>query len=80
MPAPFDRPTDAARTDVTRIKQEFGAANPEIDATEMAVVCNGRYLQEVRICLDQGLRPRACGRDVRDRCRRDEPITVRPLR
>lgn len=79
IPASLERPDDTLTTNVRRIKREFGEANPEIDTDELAVLCNGRFLREVRLCLDKQLQPRACGRDVRDRCRQ-EPITVRPRR
>ena len=62
-----------------QLERDFLDANPTLRAAGVVVLCNGRYLQEVRICLDRNLQPRACGRDVRDRCRTNELI-VRPVR
>lgn len=66
------------RIDANQIRQEFLQTNPDLDGNDLAVLCNKRYLEEVRICLDKELRPRTCGRDVRDRCRGE--IVVRPVR
>ena len=79
IPDRFRQPVREVYVDPRRIERDFASANPSLDPDEIAVLCKGRYLQEVRICLDRDLRPRACGRDVRDDCRRDEVI-VRPVR
>jgi ribonuclease T2 len=78
IPPRYDDPTNAFRTAVSEVKQAFQATNPDIDAGEMAVECSGRFLQEVRVCLDKDLRPRACGQDVRDGCKAG--ITVQPVK
>jgi ribonuclease T2 len=62
-----------------QLEADFVAANPNLRAADFVVQCNGRYLREVRICLDRDLKPRSCGRDVRDRCHAKELI-VRPVR
>lgn len=79
IPDRFRAPVREVYADPRRIEQDFVTANPGLAPEAIAVLCSGRYLQEVRICLDRALRPRPCGGDVRDRCRRDEVI-VRPVR
>ncbi len=63
---------------VADLKRHFLAANPDVDLKSIAVLCKGKYLQEVRICLDRSLEPRACGADVRDRC--NDTAILRPMR
>lgn len=79
IPSAYKDPSAARQTSVDAIRSEFRAANPELDEQEVAVVCSGRFLQEVRVCFDKDLRMRRCGRDVRDQCPR-QPIIVRPVR
>lgn len=79
IPDRFRAPGQEVYVDPRRIERDFASANPGLGPDGIAVLCSGRYLQEVRICLDRDLRPRDCGRDVRDRCRGDEVI-VRPVR
>jgi ribonuclease T2 len=78
VPAAYRDPPTAFQTSVGDIEQAFHHANPDIDPGAMAVLCSGRFLQEVRVCVDRDLRARGCSRDVRDTC--DGSITVRPIR
>ncbi len=78
VPARFRAPTQAARLSVAAIEAEFASANPGLRGEHVAVLCNGRFLQELRVCLDRDLRLRPCGVDVRDQCNGD--ATIRPLR
>jgi len=78
IPAPYDAPTAAMRTNVGEIEQAFQRANPGLGSDAMAVLCNGKFLQEVRVCLDKELHARHCGRDVRNACH--DSVVVRPLR
>jgi len=78
LPQPYQDPTGVRRLDANQIRQEFLQANPSLGGNDIVVRCNKRYLEEVRICLDKDLRPRACGRDVRDHCRGE--VVVRPVR
>lgn len=61
-----------------KAQQEVQGANPDFDPSETAVLCAGKFLQEVRVCLDKNLHPCPCGRDVRDACKGS--ITVRPVK
>ena len=78
-PAGYGTPDTQINVSPSKYESAWLAANPGLNASGVAVVCSGRFLQEVRICLDKNLKPRACGSDVRDRCRVPEMI-VRPLR
>ncbi|MDX2167784.1 MAG: ribonuclease T2 [Deltaproteobacteria bacterium] len=79
IPARYRTAPQAVYVAPRQLEQDFLAANPRLRAAGLTVQCNGRYLRELRICLDKQLAPRACGRDVRDRCRTDELI-VRPVK
>jgi len=62
------------------LKQKIVQANSPAPASSFAVLCDGRFLDEVRVCLDKDLRFRACGRDVRDTCRGNAEIIMQPVR
>jgi ribonuclease T2 len=57
----------------------FRRANPAIPERGIAVKCRGPELEEVRVCISTDLKPIACGRGVRNACRRG-PVQVRPVR
>ncbi|MGE0154606.1 MAG: ribonuclease T [Reyranellaceae bacterium] len=79
LPEFYLRPTGTLSRSVAQVKTEFAAANPRLPPTAIAVTCSGQYLQEVRICLEKSLQPRACGPDAaRSNCRGN--FIVRPIR
>jgi ribonuclease T2 len=78
IPPSYHSLRSVLRVAVSQIKHEFGQANPDLDGNDLAVLCDGKFLQEVRVCFDKDLHPRTCGRDVRDACR--NPVTIRPIR
>lgn len=78
-PKAYGSPSSEVYVSPSGYKQAVLAANPQLSQRSVAVMCSGRYLQEVRVCLDKNLQPRDCGRDVRDHCSAKE-IIVRPLR
>ncbi len=54
------------------VEHAFMAANPGLDANEVAVLCDSRRLQEVRLCLKKDLSAfRACPEVDRRACRTD---------
>jgi Ribonuclease I len=71
MPDAFARPAGPQTFTVQGIESLFAAANPGLEADAVSVVCRGRHGAEVRVCMDRELNFRACGRDVRDRCKGD---------
>lgn len=78
-PADYGEPDRLIYVSPARYKTAWMEANPALNASEFAVLCSGRFLREVRICLDKNLNPRTCGTGVRDRCRVPEMI-VQPVR
>lgn len=78
-PPGYGTPASTINVKPAAYKQALLEANPSWTARGVALICSGRFLQEVRVCLDKNLRPRACGSGVRDRCSVPEMI-VRPLR
>lgn len=79
LPEFYRRPTGTLSRSVAQVKAELTAANPRLPPTAISVSCSGQYLQEVRICLEKSLQPRACAPDVaRSNCRGN--FIVRPVR
>lgn len=76
IPRVYESPARPIATNLREIEQKFIEANPGLTADAIALSCSGRWLREVRICLDQEFGFRACGRDVRDRCRGE--VSIRP--
>lgn len=79
IPAEFQGPRASVRTSPGRFRRALLEANPALRDDGVAIVCRGRFLSEVRVCLDTGLRPRRCSPGTRDRCPGPEMI-VRPVR
>ena len=73
----------APRTDQQLLPQQilaaFGAVNPSLPPHAMTVACSRGELSEVRVCLTRDLRPRPCGRGVRNSCP-SVPISIRSAR
>jgi ribonuclease T2 len=78
IPAAYRSPTTALRVSSIEIRSQFLHENPTLGPSDVAVLCDGRFLQEVRICFDRHLEPRACGRAGRDRCGAE--VIVPPVR
>jgi ribonuclease T2 len=78
IPVAYQNPSDAFTTTVAEVEQAFGGENARLQPNDIAVICSGRFLQELRVCLDKDLQPRTCGSDIKDGCR--GTITVRPVR
>lgn len=82
IPARYQAPQRTVMVSPDQLLQDFAAANPKFGPRGFVVLCsrNGRYLEEVRGCLDQDLDGRACNQEVlRDECRSDQ-IIMRPVR
>lgn len=71
IPVPLAEPNRPRTLPVAEIERLFAEANPGLSGDAIAVICRGRQLAEVRVCLDRELEFRDCGRDVRDRCKSD---------
>ena len=79
IPEPYRHPTRPLLVSAAEITRDFVRANHGLDEASVAVLCDHRFLQEVRVCVDKSLRARPCGRDVPDRCP-DAPVIVPPVR
>jgi len=77
IPPPFQPPVSRIETTPREVRRQFAEANPGFPSDAFAVKDDGRFLQEVRVCLTTDLKPRPCDRpgDTRDRT-----IIVRPVR
>lgn len=60
------------------LRRDLLAANPQLQADGLVLLCSGRYLKEARICLDRRFAPRRCGPDLRERC--GGSVVLRPVR
>jgi ribonuclease T2 len=59
------------------VEAAFLAANPGLAPEGVTVTCREGRVQEVRLCLDRDLAPRACGADVLGRaCRPDRALAL----
>jgi ribonuclease T2 len=79
IPREFKAPIQKAEVSPAEIKSKFVAANRGFPESSVKVLCSGRFLQEVRVCLDKDLKARACGTDVKDTCR-NATIIMPPVR
>jgi ribonuclease T2 len=79
IPADFKAPIKNIEVTPAQVKNEFVRANSAMPADAFRVLCRGRFLSEVRVCLTKQLQGRACSPDVRDACAADE-IIMRPVR
>lgn len=80
VPSALRAPSVPLRLGVAELEGLFAQTNPGLDGGAIAVRCKGADLVEVQICLDRGLAFRRCAADVRDRCRKDKPLVVPPVR
>ena len=61
LPADLDQPSQKLQSSPAHIESEVAAANPSFPKTAFRTSCyNDAELQEVRVCLDKSLSPRAC--------------------
>lgn len=68
VPAALATPKDDLSVPAPDVEKQFAEANPGLTPDMIALVCQRRQVSEVRICLDKDLNPRACGKDVADKC------------
>jgi ribonuclease T2 len=63
---PFNVPNDL---DAQAIENLFRQSNPAMGNHGMAVICKGKVLSEVRVCLSKELRFAGCPRSVKTQCK-----------
>lgn len=63
---PFDAPAYLQARDIENL---FRQSNPAMGDHSVAVICKGKVLSEVRVCLSKELRFAGCPRSVKTQCR-----------
>lgn len=80
IPNPFKSPRERITFSPASIRKEFTRATPGLPENAVAVLCTGRFVQEVRVCMTKDLQPRKCSDEVaRNQCNLSE-IIFRPVR
>lgn len=69
LPAALDRPDDDSVLDIAAIEAGFVRANKGLTQTGVAVTCEGRIIEEIRICMTPSLDFRSCPEVDRQSCR-----------
>jgi len=77
IPPAFQPPVSRIETTPREVHRQFAEANSDFPTEAFAVKDDGRFLQEVRVCLTSDLKPRDCARPSDTR---DKTIVVRPVR
>lgn len=67
-PAIFRQLTEEIELPAAVVEEAFLEVNPALTAEGVTVTCKQDRIQEVRICLNKDLTPRACAGDVRWDC------------
>ncbi len=78
IPEPFRAPEAPVTVSAVAVERAFIAVNPGLTADSLVVTCRGRFVAEVRVCLDRDLSFAACGTGLRDRCKGE--LVMPPLR
>ncbi|MFI0849007.1 ribonuclease [Mesorhizobium sp. IMUNJ 23232] len=79
VPQEFRRLDDYRTLSPGEAEQSFLEANPGLDASQIAVSCDHRFLREVRICMTKDLRFRGCPEIDRRACRAAK-VVMPPMR
>lgn len=79
IPAAYTAPQQTLMVTGADVERAFLAANPGWTPAMVAVQCDDRRLREVRVCFARDGKPRACARDVRDRCG-PQKVAMPPVR
>jgi ribonuclease T2 len=81
IPDAYVELTQALTVTPDEVEEAFVAANPGLSRGGIAVTCDNRRLQEVRICMSKEFSFRDCEETDRRACRRDKlvmpPVRVR---
>lgn len=79
IPADYADPQAALTVTPGAVEAAFIKANPTLPVDGMAVICRGKRLSEVRLCLAKDLKFRACPDVAKRGCRRDQ-LSMPPVR
>lgn len=79
LPVVLSDPRREASFDREDLKARVSAANPGLASNMFVLTCDGRRLDEIRICLTREGRFRRCGADVLAKACRRSPMLVLPV-
>jgi ribonuclease T2 len=83
IPASFQAPSSSVQMSAPQIVSAFLQANPSFSEDNMAIKCSKGELEEVRVCVDTQMKPKACGKGVRTQCGKgnsQDSVEVRSMR
>lgn len=78
IPAEFKNVSATIEMDARDIERTFLSANPGMKAAGTAVICDGRYFREIRICMARDLSFRSCA-EIDDRACRLKDAEIPPV-
>ena len=79
IPEPYIELAKPLMVSPDEVEEAFVEVNPGLSRKGIAVTCDSRRLQEVRICMSKDLRFRDCDEVDRRACRRDR-LVMPPMR
>jgi len=79
VPPEYVGPSAQVNVKSAEFKKQLAAANPAWKPGSAVILCSGKFLQEVRVCMSKDLKSRKCPASVRDQCKGPDMI-VRPVR
>lgn len=79
IPAEFLQLSEVREVTPAEVEEAFVKANPGLSSAAIAVTCDSKRLNEVRLCLSKDLQFRACEEIDKRSCRR-ERIEMPPVR
>jgi ribonuclease T2 len=79
IPAAFQTPGASTDMLASQIIAAFVQENAGLPEDSLSVKCSKGELEEVRVCVDTQLKPKACGKGIRSQCGK-EPVQVRAMR
>jgi ribonuclease T2 len=79
IPSPYIDVKNMLTVSPAEVEEAFLKANPGMSPASIAVTCDSKRLQEVRVCLSKDFRFRDCPDVDRRACRRDQ-VVMPPVR
>ncbi len=80
VPAAMASASKSSPMTAEEVRAAFVDANPGMHNDMIAVSCHAETLSEVRVCVDENLEVRACGRGVRMQCPRERTLRIPLIR
>jgi ribonuclease T2 len=79
IPTAFQAPATTTEMSASQIIAAFAQANTTLSEDSLSLRCSKGELDEVRVCVDTQLKPKACGKGIRTQCGKDA-VQVRAVR